>query len=505
MKHFGRRLHDRTAIPFAAASAAAGALTALVAVSLLAFVAAHAGDFGAFRLGVQLMLLWCAAMTAGLVAFAWRQRARMSERLRSFASQTSRAAAGEDDGVVREPDPELADLARSVARMGESLRDRTDSLSRKVEEISTLREVGRAGRSGELRLALDAVLAAAVRAVPADRAYIVLSHANGHPFVAASLGGMPAPGADASVSAPAAWVLANGRSLVLNPDGSGATQLADPLAIAVAAVAVPVPGSEGPLGALVLGSTFAADTYTTDDVRMLSAIGDQAALAVENARLVENLQESYLATVRSLAAAIEARDAYTRGHSDRVAAHAAAIAQELGLAEEQRIALEVASYLHDIGKIGIPEAILGKPGRLDEAEFSRMKDHVNIGAGILGQVSFPWPVAPVVRHHHERWDGGGYPTGLAGEDIPLLARIVTVADSYEAMTSDRPYRAACPTAFAVDELRRHAGAQFDARVVAAFERALRRAGVYVDESVPAETAAPASVFGAGQVAEPAFG
>ncbi len=504
MKHFGRRLHDRIVIPLTVATILAAIVSALFAVSLLALVAARPGDFVTFRLAVSLLMAWSVVVTVALIALAVRQRKQATAQLRNFAMDASRAARGEGDGVVHELDPELGDLARSVARMGRVLRERTDSLNRSEEQISTLREVGRAGRSGELRMALDAVLEAAVRAVPSDRAYVVLTAASGRQVVAASLGGMPAPGADASVSAPASWVLANGRPLVLNPDAGASTQLADPLGMAVAAVAVPVPGPDGAAGALVLGSTYAADTYTSDDVRLLSAIGDQAALAVENARLVDNLQESYLATVRSLAAAIEARDAYTRGHSDRVAAHAASIAQELGLAEEQRIALEVASYLHDIGKIGIPEAILGKPGRLDEEEFSRMKDHVTIGAGILGQVSFPWPVAPVVRHHHERFDGAGYPAGLAGEDIPLLARIVTVADSYEAMTSDRPYRAACTAAYAITELRKHSGTQFDPRVVVAFERALERSGVaLVDLPPAAESVAP--VFGPGTGPEPAFG
>jgi putative nucleotidyltransferase with HDIG domain len=278
--------------------------------------------------------------------------------------------------------------------------------------------------------------------------------------------------------------------------------LADPLALAAASVAVPVAGPEGVLGALVLGNGDGRAAYTADHVRVLGSIGDHAALAIQNARLGANLQESYLATVRSLAAAIEARDAYTRGHSDRVAAHALATARELGLAEEQLMALEIASYLHDIGKIGIPEAILGKPGRLDEAEFAHMKEHVTIGAGILSQVSFPWPVAPVVRHHHERWDGRGYPGGLAADEIPLLARIVTVADSYEAMTSDRPYRAACTPAYALAELRAHTGTQFDARIVAAFERSLARRNVDLAESVAIHIR-PASI--AGPSVEPALG
>jgi putative nucleotidyltransferase with HDIG domain len=484
MKHFGRRLHDRIVIPLALAAVAVSAVTALLLVALVTLVASRPGDPGVFLVAVQLAVGWSVVMAGLLVGLALRQRGRTTDHLRAFTEGASRAAAGEGDGVVHVLDPELAQLADAVARMGDALRERTDTLSRKVVEISTLREVGRtAGRAGQLEAALDAVLDAAVRTVPADRAYVVLvSPDGGTPVVAASRTSMPPPGASGSGSAPAAWVIANGRPLVLGPGsaGSGAGYLADPLAGAVSAVAVPVLGSEDVLGVLVLGSTDASHGYSADHVRSLGAISDQAALAVQNVRLSANLQESYLATVRSLAAAIEARDAYTRGHSDRVAAHALAAAHELGLSGEQQMALEIASYLHDIGKIGIPEAILGKPGRLDADEFSRMKEHVTIGAGILGQVAFPWPVAPIVRHHHERWDGRGYPGGLSGEDIPLLARIVTVADSYEAMTSDRPYRGACTPAYAIEELRANSGAQFDTRVVEAFERALARRGVRIE-------------------------
>jgi putative nucleotidyltransferase with HDIG domain len=481
MKHFGRRLHDRIVIPLALAAIATSAVTALLLVTLVTLVASRPGDPAVFTVAVQVAVGWSVVMAGLLVGLALRQRGRTTDHLREFTAGAYRVAAGEDDGVIHVLDPELAELAAAVAHMGEALRERTDTLSRKVVEISTLREVGRtAGRAGQLEAALDAVLDAAVRTVPADRAYVVLvSQDGGAPVVAASRTATPPAGASGTDSAPAAWVIANGRSLVLGPGtaGRGSGYLADPFAGAVSAVAVPVTGSDDVLGVLVLGSTDPSRGFSADHVRSLGAISDQAALAVQNVRLSANLQESYLATVRSLAAAIEARDAYTRGHSDRVAAHALAAAQELGLSAEQQMALEIASYLHDIGKIGIPEAILGKPGRLDADEFSRMKEHVTIGAGILGQVAFPWPVAPIVRHHHERWDGRGYPGGLAGEDIPLLARIVTVADSYEAMTSDRPYRDACTPDYAAAELRAHAGAQFDARVVAAFEHALIRRGV----------------------------
>lgn len=503
MKHFGRRPHDRGAFPFVLASALAGVVTASVVAILLRAVGAHP-DPATIMVAQGIAVVTIGGATAALVWFAVASRSRAAADLRSLCERASRVASGDDhagalaDGLSG--DPELASLARSIERMGAALRERTDTLSRKVTELSTLREVGRsAGRAGELLAALDAVMEAALRAVPAGRAYVALLEGDEGRVRVPISRGFAVSSSMAPDGSPAMWVLAQHRPIVLNPTGDG--READPYSGCVAAIAVPVSGPGGTIGALVLGSTDPLDSYSADDVRMLAAVSDQAALAVENARLVDTLQETYVATVRSLAAAIEARDAYTRGHSDRVAMLSTAMAAEMALSADQRTALEVASYLHDIGKIGIPEAILGKPARLDDAEFDTMKDHVTIGAAILSQVAFPWPVAPVVRHHHERWDGAGYPAGLAGEEIPLLARVLCVADSYEAMTSNRPYRFGCAPVEALAELQRHAGRQFDPSVVAAFTRVLEAEGVKVTPDV---AAAVAPSFRR-PVAEPAFG
>jgi hypothetical protein len=144
------------------------------------------------------------------------------------------------------------------------------------------------------------------------------------------------------------------------------------------------------------------------------------------------------------------------------------IGEAMNLSQEQMIALEMAAYLHDIGKIGISEDILLKPGKLTDAEMSQMRHHPLIGANILKPVAFPWPIAPIVRHHHEHFDGQGYPAGLKTEEIPILARILTVADAFEAMVADRPYRRGRSQQEAILELRRCAGTQFDPRVTDAF-------------------------------------
>src|SRR6476620_5954241 len=163
---------------------------------------------------------------------------------------------------------------------------------------------------------------------------------------------------------------------------------------------------------------------------------------VEDAnRHLQQVNTLYLSTIETLAMAIDAKDQVTHGHIRRVQAYATGLATALGVSDTATIhAVEAASLLHDMGKLAIPEHILNKPGRLTASEFEKMKLHAAIGADILSSVDFPYPVVPIVRHHHEQWDGGGYPAGLKGEAIPVGARILAVVDCFDALTSDRPYR-----------------------------------------------------------------
>jgi len=210
--------------------------------------------------------------------------------------------------------------------------------------------------------------------------------------------------------------------------------------------------------------------WSEEEVGYLATVAGQVGLALENARLYASLRQYYLSALQALAAALEAKDAYTRGHSVRVARLARACARALVLSDEQQEHLYLAALLHDIGKIGVPESILLKPGRPDPAEWEAIKRHPVAGARILEPARFPAEVVAAVRHHHEDYDGGGYPEGLAGEEIPLLARVIRVADAYDAMTSDRSYRRGLTAEEAIEELRRGAGRQFDPRVVEAFLR-----------------------------------
>ena len=194
----------------------------------------------------------------------------------------------------------------------------------------------------------------------------------------------------------------------------------------------------------------------------------------ENRRLIAALEAGYLATLRSLASAIDAKDPSTHGHSQRVAELAIAVGRELGLDAAQLKALAYGGLLHDVGKIGVPEAILHKAGRLAEDELDQMRAHPSIGAEILEGVDFLRAAAPAVRSHHERWDGTGYPDRLSGDGIPLVARIVNAADTFDACTSPRPYQPPMSPEDAITVLLRLRGAQIDPAICDALVRVVQR-------------------------------
>ena len=184
--------------------------------------------------------------------------------------------------------------------------------------------------------------------------------------------------------------------------------------------------------------------------------------------VLESLQETYLATMKSLATVIEAKDMTTRGHLDRTVSYGLALARRIDPALAESPTLGYGFFLHDIGKVGIPEHILCKAGPLSVDEWTVMRNHPIIGAQIVAPIAFLSDAVELIRHHHERFDGSGYPDGLAGEEIPLAARIFAVADSFDAMTSDRPYRKTIGLGPALQEIRTGSGTQFDPDVVRVF-------------------------------------
>ncbi len=199
----------------------------------------------------------------------------------------------------------------------------------------------------------------------------------------------------------------------------------------------------------------------------------------------EQVSSLHLRTIEALALAIEAKDETTGEHLQRVRIYAMELAKELGLSEDETEALKAASVLHDIGKLAVPEHIISKPGKLTPEEFEKMKIHPTVGAEILEQVHFPYPVVPIVRAHHEKWDGSGYPNGLAGEEIPIGARILSAVDCLDALASDRQYRKALPLDEAMAKVVADAGKSFDPKVVAI----LRRRYIELEKLANAATAA----------------
>jgi putative nucleotidyltransferase with HDIG domain len=242
------------------------------------------------------------------------------------------------------------------------------------------------------------------------------------------------------------------------------------------AVIVPVRSEEETIGALCLGRTRRSDAspFAGAEVRLLEGMAEIGGTAIRRARLFQNLEQSYMQMVVSLARTMDARDSYTSGHSERISEWAEAVARELGCEEAEIQDIRWGALLHDIGKIGVPDAILRKPGKLTDAEWAIMRKHPEIGEEILASTERMRGVAALVRHHQEKWNGRGYPDGLKGEEIPLGARILAVCDTYSAITDDRPYKRARTHSEAVTELRRCAGDQFDPEVVEAFCRVVER-------------------------------
>jgi putative nucleotidyltransferase with HDIG domain len=225
-------------------------------------------------------------------------------------------------------------------------------------------------------------------------------------------------------------------------------------------LAVPLVRQEQLLGCL-FGIDKQNGEFDTVDSKLLNSIANESAIYLENAMLFDDVRGLMMGLLHSLTSAVDAKDAYTCGHSERVALLSRSLAIETGLTEQQVDRIYMAGLLHDVGKIGVPEAVLQKTGKLTPEEFEQIKKHPEIGAKILRDIKQVEDIIPGVLHHHERYDGKGYPGGLSGDNIPLMGRIICLADCFDAMTSSRTYRKALPLEVALTEIRRCSGTQFD--------------------------------------------
>ena len=276
----------------------------------------------------------------------------------------------------------------------------------------------------------------------------------------------------------AGWVAQNGKPLIVNSPNKdprffkGVDERTEFKTRNI--ICVPVKVKDKIVGVLEAINRQERGGFNKEDLSLFISLADQVAIALDNSRLYQELEEMFFQTTDSLADAIEKRDPYTGGHTQRVTRYSLAIAKYLQLKPLERKWLKITAVLHDIGKVGIEDRILRKPERLSPEEFEMIKRHCNIGVEIVEHIRQLRESIPGVKFHHEQPDGKGYPNGLKGEEIPVLAKIVAVADTFDAMTTDRPYRKAIEKEAAINELKRCSGTQFDEKVVEAFIQAYQK-------------------------------
>jgi putative nucleotidyltransferase with HDIG domain len=308
----------------------------------------------------------------------------------------------------------------------------------------------------------------AIRLVPTDRTGTIGREARREPIFL-SYGDCPISGDELAQIIEHVALVAGERPLIVNPATTGESSWPWPAVRQLIIVSL----CEGTncFGWLAAVNHVDDAEFGTVEASLLSSVAAILGIHSGNSELYQQQREFFAGVVRALTSAIDAKDPYTCGHSDRVARVSVRLAEELGCDRKQIDTIYLSGLLHDVGKIGIDDNVLRKPGKLTDAEYEHIKTHAAIGHRILRDIKQLDEVLPVVLHHHEQWNGRGYPAGLAGDEIPLLARIVAVADSFDAMGSDRPYRAGMPEEKLDEILRAGAGQQWDAAVVEAFFRA----------------------------------
>ncbi|HTP64178.1 MAG TPA: HD domain-containing phosphohydrolase [Geobacteraceae bacterium] len=246
---------------------------------------------------------------------------------------------------------------------------------------------------------------------------------------------------------------------------------------------VPLVTDDRGIGMLVASDKLSGEEFWSRELKLMGVFALEAAAAIKKAQLYEEISSLFIQTVEALASSVDAKDPYTFGHSNRVARLTSAICEGLGMSRKEVRQVELAAILHDIGKIGTPESILQKPERLDPEEMSKIREHSAKGAQILSNIDELHDVIAWIRHHHEWYDGNGYPDGLSSDAIPLQARIIAVADAFDAMTSDRPYRKGMSDDVAVANMEECSGSQFDPQILMVF-KSIVRSGILSHHLIP---------------------
>lgn len=373
----------------------------------------------------------------------------------------------------------LGDDVHSLLRV---IGSEAERLARREKELMTLYEVGREIASIlDLSLLLESIIDKALALAEAERGFIVLSEGEEPAYeikVARRFGAEEMDPSQMEISRSIVEQVLTTRQPLLTTNAQQDPRFLSSLSVAAyqirSVMGVPLIVKEELIGAIYVDTRVSVRLFEESDLNLLHAMANQAAVAIRMARLYQDLENLFLGTVEALVSALEAKDPYTRGHSRRVTQVAVAIGEEMKLSPQERNNLRLAGLLHDIGKIGSPEAILNKAGSLVRDERTEMERHPVHSGQIVGHVPQMADIVPAIRNHHERYDGQGYPDRLTGAEIPFLARILAVADTFDAMTSDRPYRKAQPVEEAIRVLKEVAGSQHDPQVSVAFLRAFEK-------------------------------
>lgn len=376
---------------------------------------------------------------------------------------------------------ELEEDKELLSQKYREVQDLTGRLRKKISELETIHESGKAIVSLlDRRELLNVIMRLVTSSLGYSRGIILLHEEQEHCLVtAASSGGeiemMRQFGGYRVPLNRTSNILVrtfnSGKPVVVEDAARLALNQKNPLLKAFAPTSfliVPLISRGKVLGVLAADRANHPAPITQEDLASLTGFGNHVAVALENSRLYQSLEQASLDAIQSLAKAVEAKDPYTHGHSERVAEYSERLAAAVGLSERQSLNLRLACMIHDIGKIGITEKILHKPGRLDLQEQSAIKHHPVIGESIIRPLKGLGEIARIIRNHHERYDGLGYPDRLKAEEIPLEARILAIADSYDAMTTTRPYRVPLPREAVMRELQDNRGRQFDPYLVESF-------------------------------------
>jgi HD-GYP domain-containing protein (c-di-GMP phosphodiesterase class II) len=407
---------------------------------------------------------------------------RMIRSVMTVAEKVRAAQGGRSGGTIDVDERnEIGELARAFNRITQELEQKIDELESSRQLVKQmLSRIGTAiisyeGIDNLLTLILENVTAA----LEAQLGSLLLVDGEKHELYVKSTWSRNGTAPDAALRVKlgegvSGWVAKEGHAMRGHgrPDALGFSGAHGGREGAV--LSVPLKLREKPIGVISVFREDASKAFQEDDETLLSSIGSQMAVAIENYRLNLDVERTYVETILALALAVEAKDPYSSGHSKRVGFYAMKIGEELGVDQETLRMLNDAGILHDVGKIGIKDEILLKATPLTPDETKVMQQHPLIGEAIVKPVRSLARVVSLVRHHHESYDGAGYPGGLKGEEIPLGARILAVADTYDSMVTDRPYRKRLSTEEATAELKRKAGIQYDPKIVDAFLRILEK-------------------------------